>query len=309
MENRNICDEYIDLFSDFLLHTKHYSDLTAENYLRDIKDFRNFIKSEGFAEDLHLLKNDRIPGYFTGHLTTLGFSKRSIARKISGLRTFYNFLVDEKVVDVNFFLRVKTPKLPKTLPRYIDDLELEYLFKSLKKGSPLDFRNEIILEMLYCTGIRVSELCKMQIGDIDFKQGLILVHGKGSKDRIVPIYDGLAEKLKLYIINSRSALIKELKSENRTLLINYKGTNLTTRGVRVILNKIIDNAGETFKISPHMLRHSFATSMLNNGADLRSVQELLGHLNLSSTQIYTHVSKERLMAEYFKRHPRSKENN
>ena len=140
----------------------------------------------------------------------------------------------------------------------------------------------------------------IQIKDIDFKNNLIIVHGKGSKDRMVPVYDDLIEQLKHYITIIRPLLIsKSDDHENRTLLLNKNGTSLTDRGVRKILNKIISDASETFKITPHMIRHSFATALLNNGADLRSVQELLGHENLSSTQIYTHVSKEKLMEKYF----------
>ena len=168
----------------------------------------------------------------------------------------------------------------------------------------LGIRNYAILEVLYGTGIRVSELCGIKLSDIDFYNKYITVYGKGAKERNVPIHDRLIESLKEYINYSRSDLLAKSKDKKSDkLFLNYKGGDLTSRGVRVVLDEITDQAAEKISIHPHMLRHSFATHLLNNGADLRSVQELLGHVNLSTTQIYTHISKEQLINEYEKYHP------
>lgn len=181
------------------------------------------------------------------------------------------------------------------------------LLNACDKTKPLGFRDYLIIELLYATGLRVSELCGLETKDLDLVNLEIRVFGKGSKERIVLIYPELRDDLKHYLNNERITLLAKSNNEkNRSLFINNKGTSLTTRGVRVILNKVIKECGETFHISPHMLRHSFATSLLNNGADLRSVQELLGHVNLSTTQIYTHITYESLKKEYALAHPHAK---
>ena len=180
------------------------------------------------------------------------------------------------------------------------------LFNICDQTKPLGVRNYCILELLYGCGLRVSELCNLEIKDIDFDDLTILIHGKGSKDRVVIMYEEMANNLRKYISNSRLDLLyKSENHENRHVFLNKNGTTLTPRGVRVILNKLISDCGETFHLSPHMLRHSFATALLNNGADMRSVQELLGHESLSTTQVYTHVSYETIKTSYQIAHPRA----
>ena len=182
----------------------------------------------------------------------------------------------------------------------------ESLFKSIDTSKPLGKRNLLIMEFLYGTGVRVSELCGIELGDIDYSQGLVLIHGKGSKDRYVPLHDNLVDLLREYIIMTREEFYRRSDKKTNHLFLNFKGTPLTPRGVRMVVNKVIDDSKESIKISPHTLRHTFATHLLNNGADLRSVQELLGHSHLSSTQIYTQVTKEKLKENYLKAHPRAK---
>ncbi len=291
----------IDEFLDHLKVELNYSDFTITSYKNDLTHFLNFLINEGFDDDLTTITKRTVRLY----LTSLdNFSKKSISRKFSCLRTFYNYLLEKKYVNENFFLEVKTPKIEKKLPRVIDNDEINILFSSCDK-SVLGIRNKLILELLYGCGLRVSELCNILIKDIDFSNKMILIHGKGSKDRYVYFYEELEESLDEYL-NIRSNLIyKSSFQENRILLLNYKGTSLTTRGVRKILDSLIMKAGETYKVHPHMLRHSFATELLKNGADIRAVQELLGHKNINTTQIYTHISDESLKISYMESHPRA----
>lgn len=237
----------------------------------------------------------------------MGEAVNSVNRNIASLRGFYNYLLSEKIVDKNFFTDISSLKKPKRLPQIIREKEIVMLLDSCNKQTTLGFRDYLLIEFLYATGLRVSELCSLKTSDIDLINLEVKVRGKGNKDRIVLIYEELKEDIKHYLNLERITLLAKSNDENnRSLFLNNKGTSLTTRGVRVILDKVIKNCGETFHISPHMLRHSFATTLLNNGADLRSVQELLGHENLSTTQIYTHITYENLKKEYQIAHPRAK---
>lgn len=298
-------DELISEFIEYLDAERNYSKNTIEAYRKDINEFKNFIIGEKFAKSILNIRINH-PKYYISHLTENNDEVTTIHRKISALRSFYQYLLKNEYIAVNYFSEVVTPKAPKRLPKIVKNEELELLFNSIDKETTLGFRNYLILELLFATGIRVSELCNMEIKDIDFSANEIMIHGKGSKDRIVLMYDSLALELKHYITYQRVELLSKSDENTRIVFLNRNGTNLTTRGVRVILNTIIKNAGETFKLSPHMLRHSFATALLNNGADLRSVQELLGHENLSTTQIYTHVTYEKMKETYFLAHPRAK---
>ena len=296
--------DVISLFKSYIEDEKHYSPNTSISYIDDIYSLVNFLDREQFG-DLQTVST-RIARFYTATLHEK-YTPKSIARKISSLRSFYNFLNREELVKKNPFLDVELPKQVKKLPKFIYPEEIDSLFNSINTTKPLGKRDKLILEFLYGTGVRVSELCNIKVKDIDFYQDLVLIHGKGSKDRLIPIHKLLSKALKNYILTTRTEFIKRSDNkENDTLLLNFKGTSLTTRGVRLIIKRIIDNSEETFSLSPHKLRHSFATHLLDNGADLRSVQELLGHSNLSSTQIYTNVTKERLKDSYMSAHPRAK---
>lgn len=303
MKNEQIA---IDDFVNYLTSIKNYSEHTVSAYLKDIMEFQNFIISEKMASDILHIRNERICKNYVSHLSYQNLESKTIARKLSSLRSFYNYLVKQKYVEVNYFKEAKGPKIPKRLPHLIKETDLDLMFKSIDQSTSIGFRNYCLIEVLYGCGLRVSELCNLQIKDLDFENNSILVHGKGSKDRVVLMYEALAQHLKHYITYERVDLLSKGTNPNlRTVFLNVKGNALTTRGVRVILNKIITDAGENFKISPHMLRHSFATALLNNGADLRSVQELLGHSNLSTTQIYTHISYENMKHAYLDAFPRA----
>src|SRR5690554_2416286 len=292
----------IDQFKEYLEFQKNYSIHTIVNYENDLHDFENFIIREGFAKDLLSVSRDRIARNFISFLHDEGLSAKTINRKISALRHFYDYLLENNLVEVNVFQKVTTPKIEKKLPEIITDDIIDKIFKSINKTTPLGLRNYIILDLLYSCGLRVSEMVNLTVNDIYVNQRRILVHGKGEKDRYVPIHQTLIDNLREYITFNRPKLLKRNRTD--VLLLNYRGTQISTRGVRIILNDIIDRSGRTHKLHPHMLRHAFATTLLNNGADLRVVQELLGHEHLKSTQIYTKVSHETLKEKYNKAHPR-----
>jgi integrase/recombinase XerC len=213
--------------------------------------------------------------------------------------------MDKRMIDINIFSTLETPKIPKKLPKIIEDEEIDMLFKSIDRLKPLGFRNYLLLDLLFSCGLRASELTEMSIRDIQLEREQILIHGKGSKDRYVPLHDRLIQDIRHYLTYIRPILLSKGQSIHiETVFINYKGSALTPRGLQLILKQVIKASGETFKIHPHMLRHAFATTLLNHGADLRVVQELLGHEHLKSTQIYTHVSSETLKDKYKTTHPR-----
>jgi integrase/recombinase XerC len=298
--------ETINIFKSYLEDEKSYSKNTSISYIDDIYSLIHFLDREEFGDLLTV--STRIARFYTASLHEK-YTPKSIARKISSLRSFYSFLTREEIMKENPFLNVELPKQEKKLPKFIYPEEIETLFDSINTSKPLGKRDKLILELLYGTGVRVSELCNIKIKDIDFYQDLILIHGKGSKDRYVPIHKSLSKQLKDYILTTRTEFLKRSQNqENDIVLLNFKGNSLTTRGVRLVIKRIIDNSDETFSLSPHKLRHSFATHLLDNGADLRSVQELLGHSSLSSTQIYTNVTKEKLKSSYMDAHPRAKRN-
>jgi integrase/recombinase XerC len=299
----------IDAFLDFLTNQKNYSKHTITSYHKDILDFEFFIKNEELALGLYDVERERIGRHYLSHLDQKGYSKKTISRKISTLRTFYNYLLEHKKIEKNIFLTTTSPKIPKKLPSILHDEEIDLIFKSIDRHTHLGFRNHLILDLLFSCGLRASEMTDLSIRDIQLERSNLLIHGKGGKDRYIPIHDRLKEDIKHYLTYIRPILLSKGKqTDNEHVLINYKGSSLSVRGLQIILKSIIKKSGETYKIHPHMLRHAFATTMLNHGADLRVVQELLGHEHLKSTQIYTHVSNETMQEKYKKTHPRMVKN-
>lgn len=297
--------EVLSLFQQYLEYEKHYSIHTIQSYTDDINSLISFLTNEEFGTLLTV--SPRISRFYVASLHE-HYTPTSIARKISSIRSFYNFMVKESLLKENPFRDVELPKREKRLPRIVYTEEIDALIQSIDTSTPLGKRNLLLFEFLYGTGVRVSELTQIQMTDIDYSTNLVLIHGKGSKDRYVPIHDNLIDLIREYIIMVREEFHKRSKTKSNNLFLNFKGGPLTERGVRLIINKIIEESGETTKFSPHSLRHSFATHLLDNGADLRSVQELLGHKHITSTQIYTHVSKEKLKENYILAHPRAKKN-
>ncbi len=300
-------DDLIDEFKEYLTSIKNYSDYTSLAYIKDVNEFKNFIVSEKLARDLAHV-SERVCKNYHALLNRSGDKATTVNRKMSSLRAFYKYLLKEHIVDINYFDEISSDKIEKRLPKVLRHEEIMMMINSIDKNTTLGFRNYCLIKLLYATGIRVSEVCALEIKDIDYYRECVRIrNGKGGKDREVPLFDELISDIKKYIGDERIRLLSNGKDENlRILFLNKNGGALTPRGVRIILNSIIQKMGETFKITPHMLRHSFASAMLNNGADLRTVQELLGHENLSTTQIYTHVSEEKLKKAYLDAFPRGK---
>jgi len=295
----------IERFEEYLRSERNYSTHTIKSYMQDINDFKHYLEKNEFKDLYHIGAN--VSRYYLSYLNQKGYKPSTVARNISSLRSFYRFLIQEGVVEDNPFAQTMTIKLDKKLPRFLYYEEIDALFSSIDTNTILGKRDYALLELLYGTGIRVSEFCSIEVGDIDFFNNNIIILGKGNKERYLPIHQEVKTALIDYLEHSRGKLLAKSQDKDcQILFLNYQGRPLTTRGVRVILNNINNKAANNIKISPHILRHSFATHLLDNGADLRSVQELLGHSNLSTTQMYTHVSKEQLKDAYEKSFPRAK---
>ena len=289
---------YLEEFLKYLKYQRNYSNDTINSYEEDIVEFIYFLDEES----LNLLKvNYDDIRFFLMHLENKKNKSTTVSRKMSSLRSFYKFLINKNYIDNNPFVLIKMPKKEKKLPRFFYYNELEELFKIPDVSDDLGQRDRAILEILYATGIRVSELINIKIDDINDRE--IKVLGKGNKERIVMIGDYAKEYLDIYLKDG----YRSLNVDNSDyIFLNNNGKRLTTRGIRYILDKIIEKTTIGKKISPHMLRHSFATHLLNEGCDILSVQQLLGHDSLSATSIYTHVTTDRLKEIYYKTHPRAK---
>lgn len=292
-------------FLNYIIKQKNYSINTFKNYEIDILEFKEYIdkKSISYLE----VDYDLIKGYLM-ELYNRKLSRNSVARKLSSLRSFYKYLFNNNLIKTNPFKYVSTPKKEKKLPKYLGVEELETIFNTPDLNTPLGQRDRLILEVLYATGIRVSELVNIKINDIDFYKKEIRILGKGNKERIDPFGDYCLDAMENFINDGRKKILKKFNTTCEYLIINGHGKKITTRGVEKILDNIIKKASLKKHVSPHMLRHSFATHLLNEGCDILTVQELLGHESLESTQVYTHVSNERLRAVYLKCHPRSMDN-
>lgn len=265
--------------------------------------FFGFLTAEGI-DNLNDI-DQRVVRIFLTHLYDQRLSRRSVSRKISALRSFYKFMERENQIKTNPFVHITLPKTSTPIPGFLYKEELEKLFEVNDTTDPLGQRDQAILETLYATGMRVSECQGLSLEDIDFIIGTMFVRGKGRKERYVP-FGGFAEiALETYINEGREKLLGKAGVTNNAVFLNARGNPLTTRGIRLILNKMVERTALTVHVHPHKLRHTFATHMLNEGADLRTVQELLGHESLSSTQIYTHVTKDHLRDVYMKTHPRA----
>lgn len=296
-------EELINRFEKYLRVEKNFSLHTVKNYIQDITNFLEYMKQNKITK-VSQISYDNVRSYLS-YLYTRNLSKNSVSRNLSAVRTFFKWLFKEGKIEDNPMLLVTSPKKDKKLPTYLNYEDIEKILKIPDINTALGKRDSAILEMLYSTGIRVGELVSIKLSDISFHNCMISVFGKGSKERNVLFGDILYSKLKLYIDAGRNELLKNKQSE--FLFLNHHGNPLTERGIEDILNRVIRKGDLDFSIHPHMLRHTFATHMLDNGADLKVVQELLGHENLSTTQVYTHVSNERLRRVYLSAHPRSKE--
>lgn len=289
--------KYIDDFIKYLKVVKKDSGYTLINYKDDLLELYDF------CNDLINIDNIIVKEYLE-FLYSKGLNRNSISRKLSAIRSFYNYLLRENIIEINYFKDISNPKRALVLPKYAKDDDLEIMFNSFDLNKDLEQRNRLILEMLYATGVRVGELVNIKISDIDRYNNSIKILGKGSKERVVFFGSYVSDILDLYLEDGRKKLIKN--GCNDYLFINKNGGKLSDRYVREIINKVVDKCRIDYHISPHTLRHTFATDMLNAGADLMSVKELLGHSTLNTTSIYTHVSNEQIKKMYEFAHPRAK---
>ena len=305
-------EQLLTQFFDHLRYERNVSEHTLRNYRSDLSQFLDYLA----PADPHTGKRSTPAIPEIDHITIREWlstlhsaqkKKASVARKLAALRTFFQFLVREGVIELNPAKLVSTPRLEKKLPQHLSIEEAIKFIETPDTETDLGKRYRAMLELMYATGVRVSELTKMDLSHVDFKNKLIRVAGKRRKERIVPFGDPASEALKGYL-GARDRFLNNApvsEREPEAVFLNYQGTRITTRSVGRMVEKYIRICAGMHDISPHALRHSFATHLLDSGADLRDIQELLGHARLSSTQIYTHVSMEKLIKVYDKAHPKA----
>ena len=283
----------INNFEEYLKYELNYSDYTIKEYILHVKDFLKYLENNKINY-LNINKEDIIK--YLKYLDNEKLSNRSIGTILSSLRCFYNYLLDNGFVKVNMFKLISNPKMDKKLPNFLSYEDLQKILDSITDKDILSLRNKMIIELLYATGIRVSELINIKISDIDFNNKTIKVMGKGKKERIVFFGD--------YALDAINTYLKNNPYNNEYLVLNNKGKKITVRGVELIIEKISKMACINNNAHPHTFRHTFATHMLNNGCPLKSVQEYLGHSSLSSTEVYTHITNDYIKEEYLKNIPR-----
>lgn len=291
-------------YLDYLKFQKNYSQLTIQSYQREIQEFIDFLMSEninGFSE----VKYAFLRGYLM-QLHEKGLSSSTINHKLTSLRSFYRFLQREEYVKDNPFLLMSSLKVPQKNPDFLYIDEMIDLLDSIDVSTTLGRRNKAMLELMYASGLRCSEVVNLTLKQIHFEEQILLIHGKGQKDRYVPFHDYAAQWLKDYILNDRPILMSVQNQDHNFVFVNKNGGKMTNRGVENIVDRIAFHYDATKKIHPHTFRHSFATHLLERGVDLRTVQELLGHENLSTTQVYTHITNQHLKEVYDESHPRNK---
>ncbi len=295
--------QYIEEFKTYLSVEKNFSEHTTTAYCSDIVSYILWLNGESCLE----VNFDKLREYLH-FIQRFDYKKTTIARKIASIRTFYKFLFREKYVDSNPALSLSAPKRPKPLPKFLTPDEVEQILNNVKIDTPAGFRNRVILELLWATGMRVSELSNLNFGDINLEENEIRVFGKGAKERIVLMSNRAKEYLKQYIDSVRGLITAPEyktpdKNEDSPLFINNTGYRLQNKTIRKVINDTVEKIELPKKVTPHVFRHSFATKLIENGADLRVVQELLGHAGISNTQIYTHVSMKHMKDVYETAHP------
>lgn len=296
-------EEYLSEFLENIEYQKGYSVNTIVNYEIDIEEFFEYLKNKNI-NNFKKIDYTVVKGYLM-ELYNKNYKRNSVSRKLSSLRSFFKYLHLKNYIDMNPFNLISSPKKEHRLPKFLYDDDIEKIFDVPNLNSSLGQRDRLILELLYDTGIRISELTNIKIKDIDLSDNSIKILGKGNKERVVIYGVYLGDILDKYLHDGRINILDGKKSEY--LILNARGNNITSRGVRMIIDNIIKKACINIHATPHTLRHTFATHLLNNGADLLTVKELLGHSSLSSTQVYTHITDERLRNVYLHSHPRARE--
>jgi integrase/recombinase XerC len=302
-------DELIDRYINYLQYERNASPHTIRNYRSDLEQFRDFLAQgkSGAAVNIAAVDTLRIRS-FLAHLYSNEKKKTSVARKLAAVRAFFKFLAREQKLAENPALAVSTPKLDKTLPRIMTEEEmntfLDQVAKAASSGAPMLLRDRAMLELMYASGLRVSELVGLDLRSVNFGGALVLVRGKGRKERLVPFGSKAKQSLSDYL-PVREKLLREWRTGDAALFLNARGRRLTTRSVDRLLKKYVRMMGPPIKVSPHSMRHAFASHLLTEGADLRAIQEMLGHKSLATTQKYTQVSIQQLIDVYDKTHPKA----
>jgi integrase/recombinase XerD len=298
-----LMEDHLKDFIHFMIVEKGLANNTIESYERDLNSYMTYLKNVETISQLNDVQRAHIV-HFLGFLKEQQKSSKTLARHIASVRAFHQFLIRDKVTDHDPSVHIESPKLEKSLPKVLNLQEVEFLLDSPKQHDHFGIRDKAMLELLYATGIRVSELTGLNLGDIHLTMGFVRCIGKGNKERIIPVGKTATSALQQYLDNGRSQFVSK-KNIDDALFLNNHGKRLTRQGFWKILKKLAGEAGIAKDLTPHTLRHSFATHLLENGADLRAVQEMLGHADISTTQIYTHVTKTRLKDVYSKFHPRA----
>ncbi len=292
------------ILKDYMYHLKQEkgaSKNTVDAYMRDLYQYADFLLKYHKIDEPSYIDKKHIEAYLKS--LKKKNSAKSIARKLTAIKSFHHFLYIENIVHRDIAKDFATPKTAKSLPKVLSIDEVVAILEQVDKQSPLGARNKALLELIYGSGLRVSELLAIKTDDIHLTQGYVIVHGKGNKERMVPLSDMALIALRNYIINGRESLVNEQRTQD--LFLNRNGNKLSRQGFFKLLKKLAKDAGVTSECSPHTLRHSFATHLLENGMDLRTLQTLLGHEDISTTQIYTHISQKRLKESYENAHPRA----
>jgi len=303
----SIIQQHIHQFLDHLSHEKNYSFHTISAYENDLRQFHQFLGRHFSGKSFDYSDIDHITiRLFLGDLIEEGKSKQSVVRKLAAIRSFLKFLVKKKIIEVNPGSHIVTPRLPKKLPTFLDESYVDRMMNLPDRTTAGGLRDRAILELLYGTGIRLSELVCLCLGNIDFNNETIKVLGKGRKHRIIPLGRKAKEALRNYLTQRESFFTDQATEEDRNaVFLSARGQRIYSKAVYLIVRKYMSQVSDLVKKSPHVLRHSFATHMLNRGADLRAVKELLGHESLSTTQLYTHVTVDRLKRIYEQAHPKA----
>ncbi len=288
-------------FLESLEYEKGLSQNTLESYGADLRDYQMFLKDHS-SETLIDVTPSTIVGYLM-FLRRKGRSTATVARRLASIKSFYRFLLEEGYIDKDPSENLSSPSLERRLPKVLTLAEIERLLDQPDPSTPVGLRDRAILEVLYATGLRVSELTNLDLGDVDLREGFVRCIGKGSKERVVPLGEIAIASTRSYIENGRPTLIFDPKE--LSLFVNQNGGRMTRQSIWKLVKKYSEGARIPKEVTPHTIRHSFATHLLEHGADIRAVQEMLGHADISTTQIYTHVTKDRLKDVYARSHPRA----
>lgn len=299
-------ETYRQLFIDYLKCHKNLSEKSLLSYAADLLHFFKYLESVAQITDIGRIAAKDVRQYLS-HMYSSGYARNTIARRVICLRSFFRYLLQQGFIEKNPMSFIRTPKGVRRLPQFLYTHEINALLDEWSRNDALGMRDRAMLELFYASGLRIGEIVRINIGDIDFSLRSLLVKGKGKRERIVPFGRRAEDALRAYCEQARPQITGVLHPDrSEPFFVNHRGQRLTERGVYGIITKYLREISPTRSLSPHALRHTFATHLLDGGADLRSVQELLGHARLSSTQIYTHVSGEKIKAVYESTHPRAR---